>query len=90
MNIGSTPTPGSSLAIGSQGLQKSQQTMQAAATEIAGLANVAGSGGSQPQQASSVVEPFVAMKQGQNLFNASAKVVEVSSATIGSLLDIKA
>ncbi|MCV6628066.1 MAG: hypothetical protein OIF38_18375 [Cellvibrionaceae bacterium] len=83
---------GSSLAIGVQGLHKGKQTMQGAASEIAGLGNVGGTGGSQPQQSNgaSLIEPIAALKQGQQLFDASAKVVEVSGRTLGSLLDIKA
>lgn len=41
-------------------------------------------------QLSGVVEPLLKLDAAQNVFNASAKVVSMSSESIGTLLDIKA
>lgn len=43
---------------------------------------------SSPSQLTGVVEPLLKLDAAQNVFNASAKVVSMSSESIGTLLDI--
>lgn len=87
---------GSAFDIARQGLQRSSESMQSSAQDIASLAtkSVGGTsvGGTPSAEASvmDVVEPMVNMKIQQNIFDASAKVISVSDDMLGSLLDIKA
>jgi len=74
-------------------MQQSQQSIQSAASDVAALANVGGTGGVRPTQdvgIEGVVEPLIRMQQSQQVFDASAKVVEVGSQNIGTLLNTRA
>lgn len=71
---------------GAAGLQRSSQSLNSAAQEIAS-AGATRKESSGPQD---LVEPLVELKREQQIFDASAKVVQVGTDTLGSLLDIKA
>ena len=86
MDIGS----GSSvIGIGLRGLQSSSQSIQQSANDIAqaGTLQASREGVGSTQD---LVEPLINMKIEQNIFDASANVVKVGDAMIGSILDIKA
>lgn len=81
---------------GIQGMQKSQSSMLNSAQQIAsggtiqastGTASVSGAA---PTSFESFVEPMLNLTQEQQVFDASAKVVQTGSDILGSLLDIKA
>lgn len=81
------------IGTGLAGMQQSQQSIQSAASDVAALANVGGTGGVRPTQdvgIEGVVEPLFRMQQSQQVFDASAKVVEVGSQNIGTLLNTRA
>ncbi len=77
------------LGIGLQGLQNSAQSIQQSANDIAqtGTLQASREGGGSTQD---LVEPLINMKIEQNIFDASANVIKVGDAMIGSILDIKA
>ncbi|MBB6521049.1 hypothetical protein [Pseudoteredinibacter isoporae] len=85
MNISS----GNSFSIAQQGLQRSQASAVEAAESIANPARF-----NPAEEAKGVLEPLaepiVQLKESQQLFDASAKVIEVSNRTVGALLDISA
>ena len=84
--INSIGSAGSTLDIGRQGMQRSSESMQDSASKIASLATKpADSAG-----VGDVVEPLVNLRIQQNLFDASARVVQAGSDTLGALIDIKA
>lgn len=71
---------------GANGIQRSSQAINSAAHEIASV----GATRKETSTTQDLVEPLVEMKREQHIFDASAKVVQVGSDTLGSLLDIKA
>lgn len=71
---------------GANGLQRSSQALNNAAQDIAS----AGTTRKETSTTQDLVEPLVELKREQQIFDASAKVVQVGSDTLGSLLDIKA
>lgn len=77
------------LGIGLRGMQDSAQSIQQSANDIAqaGTLQASQEGGGSTQD---LVEPLINMKIEQNIFDASANVVKVGDAMIGSILDIKA
>jgi len=93
---------GNSFSIAQQGLQRSQASAVDAAESIAsperlnGLADVSSveRPGERPESTSGTLEPLaqpiIQLKESQQLFDASAKVIEVSDRTIGALLDVSA
>ncbi|MGM0631810.1 MAG: flagellar biosynthesis protein FlgE [Pseudomonadota bacterium] len=82
------------LQTGLTGLQKSQQQMNRAATDLAngGMADISGSADASTLSFNPTdsTTSLVALKQGEHLFNASAKVVGTADATLGTLLDVMA
>jgi hypothetical protein len=97
--VNSIGAAGSSFDIGRQGLQRSSASIQDSAAEIAGLAAATPqapaptapvSAAAPAAAGGEIVEPLVNINVQQNIFNASAKVVDVGSATVGALIDIKA
>ncbi|MEL7400923.1 MAG: flagellar biosynthesis protein FlgE [Pseudomonadota bacterium] len=71
---------------GANGLQRSSQALNNAAQEIASV----GAARKETSSTQDLIEPLIELKREQHIFNASAKVVQVGSDTLGSLLDIKA
>ncbi|WP_299979779.1 hypothetical protein [uncultured Pseudoteredinibacter sp.] len=94
MNI----SAGNSFSIAQQGLQRSQASAVEAAESIASPERLNGPSDvspiDRPETASGtlepLVQPIVQLKESQQLFDASAKVIEVSDRTIGALLDVSA
>lgn len=66
------------------GMQNSRAEMTQSAQQIA---QAGAAGASQPAD---VVTPLVNMQQQQQVFDSSARVLEVADQAIGSLLDVKA
>ncbi|GAA5317447.1 MAG: hypothetical protein AseanaTS_26520 [Candidatus Pelagadaptatus aseana] len=79
-------TISSVISIGSSGLQRSQQSMAQSAQEIASV----GTTQKETSTTQDLVEPLINLKREQQVFDASARVVQVGTDTLGSLLDIKA
>jgi flagellar hook-associated protein FlgK len=81
---------------GIQGMQKSQSSMLNSAQQIASAGTIQASTGASPVSgealttSQSIVEPILNLTQEQQVFDASAKVVQTGSDILGSLLDIKA
>jgi hypothetical protein len=93
------------ISSGLVGMQQSQHAMRNAATDIAAMANVGGTGGARPTQEVSglgvenhgiegavegIVEPLIRIQQSHQMFDASAKLVDVGRQNIGTLLNISA
>lgn len=76
------------LQTGIQGIQRGQEELQKAASEIvnAGAVN-ATEGQANNSQSSSVIEPIVDLKLYEQTVEASAKVVETADEVLGTLLD---
>ena len=77
---------GSVLQQGLNGIQQSQREMLKSANEIV----KAGTTERENSDITDIAEPLIDMKIQQNVFDASAKVVQVADDMLGSLLDIKA
>lgn len=86
MTIGSVSSGTSVLATGLQGVQKSSQAMQTSAQDIVRAGTVERDSSSTLD----IADPLINLKAEQQVFDASANVVQVASDTLGSLLDIKA
>jgi flagellar hook protein FlgE len=74
-------------------LQTGLAGMQSSAREMAKSANdIATAATSKPEEMvlSDLSDPIINLKIQQQVFDASAKVVEVADTTVGALLDIKA
>lgn len=71
---------------GVNGLQRSSQALNNAAQEIASAATPRSDSSTQRD----LIEPVVELNVQQQLFDASARVVEVGNDSLGALLDIKA
>jgi flagellar hook-associated protein FlgK len=72
--------------IGSNGVQRSQQSMAQSAQEIASV----GTTRKETSTTQDLIDPLMNLQREQHVFDASARVIEVGSNTLGSLLDIKA
>lgn len=81
---------GSVMGIGVGGIQQSQRAMAESAQEIASAAVAPEGAPSERVSPDTLVEPLLALRQSQQVFDASAKVVQVGADTLGSLLDIQA
>lgn len=68
------------------GTQNSQAEMTRSATQIA----QAGTTQSNSPQATDLVEPLINLQLQSQLFDSSARVVQVADETLGTLLDTKA
>ena len=79
-------TISSAINIGINGVQRSSQAIAQSAQEIASV------GTTQRDTATTqdLVEPLLNIQREQQLFDASARVIQVGNNTIGSILDIKA
>jgi flagellar hook-associated protein FlgK len=77
---------GSVITQGLIGMQNSQAEMTRLATQIA----EAGTTQRNNPQANDVVEPLINLQLQSQLFDSSARVVQVADETLGTLLDIKA
>ncbi len=77
------------LQTGLTGLQNSQQQINRAATELT-YGGVANTGGAVDASAPpfNATASLVELKQGEQLFNASAKVISTADTTLGTLLDV--
>lgn len=65
--------------------------MQSSRAEMTQSAQqIAQAGASRASQPADVVTPLVNMQQQQQVFDSSARVLEVADQAIGSLLDVKA
>lgn len=71
---------------GLAGMQQSAREMAKSAEQIAGAVKTP----AEDLSLSDISEPIINMKIQQNIFDASAKVVEAADTTLGVLLDIKA
>jgi phage/plasmid primase-like uncharacterized protein len=75
---------GNALSSGLAGIQKGQEQLTQAATQVASATTT------RPVQASQDLEKaLLKQKEGEQQVEASAKVVEASNKTLGSLVDIK-
>lgn len=77
---------GSVITQGLIGMQNSQAEMTRSATQIAQATTTQ----SDNPQATDLVEPLVNLQLQSQLFDSSARVVQVADETLGTLLDIKA
>ncbi|MGM8228045.1 hypothetical protein ACSV5M_15790 [Cellvibrio sp. ARAG 10.3] len=77
---------GSVITQGLIGMQNSQTEMTRSATQIA----EAGTIQRDNPQANDVVEPLINLQLQSQLFDSSARVVQVADKTLGTLLDTKA
>ena len=71
---------------GVNGMLRSSQSMQQSASDIAR----AGTVDKEATGVESLIEPMIKLKQEQQVFDASAKVVQAGSDMVGTILDIKA
>ncbi|MFT6388267.1 MAG: flagellar hook-associated protein FlgK [Cellvibrionaceae bacterium] len=70
---------------GVNGLQNSSRSMLESANELVSSGVVERTTG----VATDIVEPMINIQKQQNLFDASAKVVQVADEALGALIDIK-
>lgn len=81
------------ISSGLSGMQQSQQMMTSAASDIAAMANVGGTGGAASVKEvgiEGVIEPLFRVQRSQQMFDASAKLVDVGRQNIGTLLNTRA
>ncbi len=71
-------------------LQSSENSIRLDSNAPVDSAGAVVSEGSFEASSGSLVEPLVQLKESQQLFDASAKVIAVSSQTVGALLDVSA
>lgn len=77
---------GSVITQGLIGMQNSQAEMTRSATEIVQASTTR----SNSPQATDLVEPLINLQLQSQLFDSSARVVQVADETLGTLLDTKA
>lgn len=80
---------GNALSAGLAGIQQGQQKLTQAAQEVASANTERPVQPNQEGEKADLAKALLDEKQGQRQVEASAKVVEAGSQTIGSLLDIK-
>jgi len=86
ININPNTNTGSALQQGLNGLQNSLRATVEAANEIVSAGTVQRT----LSVATDIVEPIVELSRQQQLFDASAKVVQSADESLGTLVDIRA